>query len=249
MRVFIFVLILSSIVMAKEKFELKGLKDIITNDFLEEEARKRNALATEEDRLREEKRLMKLRFPQGEVFWKFLSEIWLVKNAALLKWDIKTPNYGLEENISKLFKALGIYEKKFKIILADTPSIPHMYLPTDGEVLYILSVPFLRALDLTKLEISMLILEDYIRSENKYIENFITIDSKKISKGFVSKKETNDILNKNLTQISDFAFKKGYDFQSQFELTKKMDQLLKPTPVYWKIYLDYLKKVDGKSIG
>ncbi len=246
MKILLLILFISmKFSLAEDKgFEMKKLKSILTNDFLEEEFKKKKDIVTEEDKLREQRRLMALRFPQEGDFWNILTEVWLVKNAALLKWDIKTPEYGIEDNVTKLFKAVGIYEQKFKILLVDSPSVPHMYLPMKDQNLYILSVPFLRSLDLTKLEISILILEDFLRSKDKYIEQFVKLDNVEISKGFVSKQKTKDLLDKALTELSSFVYSKGYNFQSQFELTKKMDQILKPTPVYWKIYLDYLKKID-----
>jgi hypothetical protein len=39
--------------------------------------------------------------------------------------------------------------------------------------------------------------------------------------------------------------KKGYTFQQQFEVTKKMDAYLKSHPELWNGYIHMLKKIDA----
>ncbi|MEX0798013.1 MAG: hypothetical protein WD025_01125, partial [Bacteriovoracaceae bacterium] len=47
-----------------------------------------------------------------------------------------------------------------------------------------------------------------------------------------------------LKGYSSVVYEKGFSFQQQYEITKKMDRLLKSEPEIWNSYLKLLQKID-----
>lgn len=223
------------------------IKDIIKNDKLDSEVLKLKNTVKQTVKIREEGVLKKYLFPSQEEFWAFFSEYWIVKNVGVLKWDFQKPDYGLESSFSEFLESRGIVEKKFKIILIDSPLIPHFVLPYNSqEYLFILSVPFIRTLDLSKIEISLLLYEDVLRLQKGYFLKYLDNSSAKeyFGKNFYNKKiDFNKI--KELTKKYDsFILDKGYDFQQMFEVTREMDQQLRSDLKLWNTYVALLKKID-----
>ena len=148
-----------------EVVNFKSIKKILQQDGLSQSARiKKKQVAVMKI---EQQSLEKDRFnyPTEDEVWGLVSEFWLVKNAQLLGWDFEKPDYGLDESFRAILESLGFYQKKFKILLINTPTLVKASLPgSDGEMILIISVPFIRSLDLSKLEISLLLLEDYFAS-------------------------------------------------------------------------------------
>lgn len=186
-------------------------------------------------------------YPGEDELWGFISEYWLVKNAQLLKWDFTKPDYGLDASFKSLLEKLGFYQKRFKILLLDTPGLVRTTLPgPKGEPIYLISVPFMRALDLSKLEISLLLLEDYFRQEAGYFKKNVATEKLKKLAGtnFQGAKPDLSMVEEVLKKYDNQVKNKGYTFQEQFEVTKKMDAYLKGTPELWNSYFRMLGKIN-----
>lgn len=185
-------------------------------------------------------------YPSESELWGFVSEYWLVKNAQLLSWDFEKPDYGLEVSFSKMLESLGFYQKKFKILLINTPTLVRAAIPGDNEMILLLSVPFIRSLDLSKLEISLLLLEDYFRLEAGYFKKNVATEkmSKLAGTNFYGTKPDISFIEELLKNYNNQINQKGYTFQQQFEVTKKMDSFLKATPELWNSYFRLLGKLD-----
>jgi hypothetical protein len=121
-----------------------------------------------------QKKISTYNFPSENEFWSFISEYWLVKNAPELRFDFEHPDYGLLPAVKELFESLGLYEMTFKVLLLDSSTVYHFALPTNpNEFIFILSLPFIRAMDLSKLEIAVLLLEDFYRIRANYFKDYV----------------------------------------------------------------------------
>lgn len=223
------------------------VKGILKKDMLDDELSKKKNEIDLEQKMRDKKNLDLYFYPKEEDFWPFVSEYWLVKNAPQLKWDFEKPDYGLKESVEEMFLGLGLYEKKFRILLLDSPTPYHAGLPyKENEYLFLVSAPFIRAMDLSKMEICVLILEDYFRLQLGHFKSFV--QKKEMSDFFGSNffgKESDLTLVKDaLEKYSDLLFNKGFSFQQQFETTKRLEELLKNNSKYWSAYFNLLNKID-----
>jgi hypothetical protein len=258
MKVFLLCLLLCSSLYAedskKTKEELESelvdfskIKDVIKSDGLEAEAKKKSLIALAKKKKRLEKNVSRYNYPDQAEFWPFLSEYWIVKNAPILKWDMKKPDYGLEDSFKTYLEELGFYQMKFKILLVDSPNITHFSLPyRKNEALFILSVPFIRTMDLSKLEISTLLLEDFIRSQRGYFKEMAT--NKDLEKLFGTnlhkKKFDQEVIKKVLKKYDEIIFNSGFNFKQQFAVTKDMERVLKNNMKLWNSYFSLLRKID-----
>jgi hypothetical protein len=186
-------------------------------------------------------------YPTQDELWGFISEYWLVKNAQLLQWDFQKPDYGLEKSFATVLEGMGFYQKKFKILLLNNPSIVRASLPgSEGEVILLLSVPFIRSLDLSKLEISLLLLEDFFRLEQGYFKKAVETEKFRSLAGasFHGAKPDQSMIPEILKKYDQQVNETGFTFQQQFETTKKMDNFLKSNPELWNSYFRLLGKID-----
>jgi hypothetical protein len=121
-------------------------------------------------------------------------------------------------------------------------------MPTDPkkEVILLLSVPFLKALDLSKLEISLMLLEDYMRArEGLFKEMGYTDELKELIGGNFQGDSLNKKILAKLSQSFDkVIFDEGFNFQQQFQITKKMDGLLKSDLSLWNTYFKLIQKKE-----
>lgn len=177
----------------------------------------------------------------------FFSELWLVKNATLLKWDIHKPDFELEKSFGAFLESQGHYEKKIKILLLDSTEIVHAALPSNqDEFIFILSLPFIRTLDLSKVEISLLLFEDFVRVRKGYFKNFVMDKELEtyLGSNFNGKPFNKKLIDDHLKKYNQLLFEKGFSFQEQFETTKELDSLLKNDLKIWNTYLTLLEKID-----
>lgn len=231
-----------------EMVDFNSIKDILKNDNLEGQAKKVEATAKKEKKKKQENRKNLYNIPGEDDFWNFISEYWLVKNAPVLRWDFQHPDYGLEETFELLLEKYGFFEKKFKILLVNTTTVPHVVLPSDGNGTIILfSDPFMKFLDLSKMEITLLMLQDYLRERmGQFKEKVMTKEiSGLIGSNFEGKSLNTQIFDGLLKNYDQVLFKKGFTFQEQYDVTKEMERLLKGEPQSWKVYIALLKKLDG----
>lgn len=231
----------------KELLDFSSIKDIIKKDGLEGELKKKE---DEKRILLDKKKLAEMKrfnVPTEDVFWNMFSELWLVKNAPVLKWDFHKPDYELEKAFISLLESHGHYEKKIKILVLDTTEVIHAALPSnDQEFIFLLSLPFIRTLDLSKVEISMLLFEDYLRARKGYFKNYVTSKELEAYMGsnFAGKAFDKKLIDSHLQKYNTVLFEKGFSFQDQFEVTKEMDAFLKNDLKMWNTYLTMLEKID-----
>jgi hypothetical protein len=225
-----------------------NIKNVLEKDGLSENASKK----TQEVKVLKKKKIQlekgRFFYPSMNDFWGFISEYWLVKNAQMLGWDFEKPDYGLEASFRSTMEKLGLYQKKFKILLLNTPSTVRAALPGHNkEVIYLLSIPFVRSMDLSKLEISLLLIEDHLRHEaGDFQKNVETEKMKKLTgENFAGNKPDLSMVEELLKSYSKQIYDKGFTFQQQFEITKKMDAYLKSNPELWNVYFRLLKKMEG----
>ncbi|WP_127714851.1 hypothetical protein [Halobacteriovorax sp. HLS] len=230
-----------------ELVDFSKIKDVIKSDGLEAQAKKKSLEALAKKKKRLEKNVSRFNYPTEHDFWPFMSEYWIVKNAPILKWDMKKPDYGLEDSFKRYLEELGYYEVKFKILLVDSPNITHFSLPyRKNEILFLLSVPFIRTMDLSKLEISTLLLEDYLRIEKRYFHEMVTTKelTSVLGTNFHGKKVNPQIVKDILKKYDDVIFSTGFNFKQQFAVTKDMERVLKNNMKLWNSYFSLLRKID-----
>jgi hypothetical protein len=230
--------------------DFSSIKDIIKTDGLEGELKKKE---TEKRVLLDKKKLTEMKrynVPTQSEFWSMFSELWLVKNAPLLKWDFHKPEFDLEKSFISLLEAQGHYEKKIKILLLDTTEVIHAALPSnDDEFIFVLSLPFIRTLDLSKVEISLILFEDFIRARKGYFKNYIQSSELEsyLGTNFTGKPFNKKLIADHLKKYNKVLMEKGFSFQEQFETTTEMDSLLKSDLKLWNTYISLLEKIDNLS--
>lgn len=231
-----------------EPIEFDKIKDVIKKDRLKSTVTKKKKKIVQKKKERTEQKMRRYDIPSEDEFWSFFSEYWLVKNVTILKWDFKKPDYGLEVSFRRFLEDLGLFEVKYRILLVNTPDISHFALPSNNdEVIFILGVPFIRTLDLSKLEISILLLEDYLRVKEGFFKDFVSV---KGTKDFIGGNFYNKDLNKKLMKeisekYDEIIFDKGFNFQQQFKVTNKMNAMLKSNIKWWNGYFLLLNKIDN----
>jgi hypothetical protein len=232
--------------------DFQHVKDVLRKDGLMQEVGKKKEQVKRIGELRAVESKKRSSWPSEEEFWPLAAQWWLVKNAATLKWDFERPDYGLDESFAQVLKTVGLAGKKFRLLALDAPSPAHLALPwTGGEYCLLFSVPFVRSMDLSKLEISLLLLEDVLRDEEGVLKAHARPAKLKELAGstFVDKAPDLSPLVDVGRAYSDFISEKGFTFQQQFKLTKRMDALLKPRPELWNAYVRLLGKIDRLTKG
>jgi hypothetical protein len=227
--------------------DFKAIKDVLENDQLSNNAKKIQKGRTQEKKKKLNKEIKSYDIPGENEFWKFMSELWVVQNVSKLKWNFEKPDYGLDDYFAKFLEDLGYYEIKFKILLLDTSLVTHFSLPTASrEALFLLSVPFIRVMDLSKLEISILLLEDYMRSNLRQFKNKVAPKElpQVLGGNFYKKKLDMKIFNGVLANYNKIVFEKGFNFEEQFAVTKQMQGMLHGKLKYWKAYMKLLGKIS-----
>lgn len=229
-----------------ENINFDSIRDVLAKDRLDETAKAKKE-EQEKARIKAE-RSKKARFdlPTENDFWKIMSELWLVKNQQILKWDFQKPDFGLDSSFKEFLEKRGIYEKKFYILLSNSPNVTHFALPTkEGEYLFVLSLPFIRTLDLSKLEIALLLLEDMARADADLFKAHVRPTAQElIGKNYYGGKLDIDKVNAVLKKYDEMILDKGFTFSQQFQITKYMDQTLKSDPELWGTYYRMIGKFD-----
>lgn len=231
----------------QEIINYSNIKDVLKNDGLTKQRVKREKLVKQIAIERKEIAKGKYNYPDAANFWTFMSELWLVKNAQQVSWDFPKPDYGIKEHFQSVLEKLGFYNKSFKILIVNTPTIVHFGLPADkGEYIFLISLPFIRTLDLTKEDISMMLLEDFFRLENGDFLTALNPDISFLGTNFFKQKFAQEKIDKILKGYTEVIFKKGFNFQQQYEVTKKMDTILRSNPSMWGNYFKLLTKINSQ---
>lgn len=230
-----------------ELINFNSLKKILKNDLLEGEVQKKVDTVEKIKEERKDAEISKNFFPTKEDIWGFISEYWLVKSAQDLKWDFEKPDYGLREAVITVFRSQSLIEKKIKILIINSPNLSHLAIPgNNNESIFLISLPFIRSLDLTKQEIALLLLEDYFRLEAGYFVKYVATKelNEVLGKNFFGRNMDIKEIDKVLQNYNDFIAKKGFSFQEQYEITKKMDTLLRSQMNLWTSYGQMISKID-----
>jgi hypothetical protein len=101
-------------------------------------------------------------------------------------------------------------------------------------------------LDLSKVEISLLLFEDLIRMRRGYFKSFVTSKELEnyIGSNFAGKPFDKKLIAEGLKKYNQLLLEKGFSFQAQFETTKEIDALLKNDLKLWNTYVTLLEKID-----
>lgn len=231
----------------QEVLNFNNLKSVLKDDDLlqEKEIERKRFNAQKIKEIRQTREYKRFSYPQDKDFWTFLSEYWLVKNAQTLQWDIQKPEYGIASAFKNLLEKFGFYNRTIKLLVVNTPSIFHYSLPANkDEHIFIISLPFMRTLDLSKVEISLLLLEDFFRDEAKLFRSNLKTKISFLGENFYKKKMKKKELDSLLELYSKQVFNKGFSFQQQFQVTKKMDTFLRTDLPLWNAYVKMLNKID-----
>lgn len=228
-----------------EIIDYSSIKSVLKNDNLLRESKLKEKVIREIKKERTKIEIKKYIYPSENDFWSFISTSWLVLNAQKLKWDSPRPDYGVAPVIKELLEKFGYYNTKFKILVIDNPSVYHMMLPSKkSELLFIISLPFMRSLDLTKVDIALLFFEGMIRDQNSIFKNKIKADKTFIGQQFTSNKYNPKLIKDILNEYNRIVFQSGFSFQEQFDTTKAVDSILKSEPKLWNTYYKMILKID-----
>ncbi len=235
----------------EERPSFDNLKKVLDNDFLKQKKlQKKNS-----ENKRQNQRLSALKasymFPEEDDFWPFFSEFWLVQNAQWLKWDRDTPSYGFDLHFKALLEKLGIFHQRVDLLFHQSPLLPHFALPAGPKrTILLLSIPFLRTFDFTKMEVSLMLLEDFLRVQSAMLRKELKTEGlqKFYGKNFYKKdQEFYPPLEGLSNKLTVFVKNKGFSFMLQKQLTDKMDALLKSYPELWNSYYQLLLKLKKIS--
>lgn len=230
-----------------ELLDFNSIKQILKNDGLDSSANKKQKVIFQAKTERIERTTRMFDIPSKDDMFGFITELWLVKNAPILKWDFQKPDYGLDISFAQFLEKMGIYEQRFKILLLNGPNISHFALPGfKGEIIFLVSQPFIRTLDLSKLEISLLLYEDFLRFQAGYFLE--KIEDKELSTrmggNFEKNKFDRKLIDKILQRYDSATLDKGFNFNQQYAITVKLGDILKSDMKLWNSYVNLIKKID-----
>jgi len=235
---------------AEKELELvnfQKLKTVLSQDGLSEAAKNKKRQV---ELIKEEKKIIeqsKYLYPPLEVLRGISSEYFLVKNAQVLNWDFDKPDYGIDSTFKNLLEKLGFIQRRVKIIVFNSSQFIRFAVPgKDNDVILGLSLPFSKSLDLNKMEMSLLLLEDFLRYDMGQV--FKQLNEEELRKIASTQFEEKNFQLQPVLNYADaervLFSEKGFNFQQQFELTKKMDILLKPHAEIWNVYFQLLGRLD-----
>lgn len=228
---------------------LKSIQSILKNDFLTEVAKK------EEEEKQKELSEKKIEeditghfYPKTSDIWSLLTQVWFIKNSVLLHWDFKNPDLGILQGFIDLLQKVGLIGKKIHLLILDTTRYPHGALPMkENEFLFFISLPFIRSLDLSTLEISLLMLEDYFRVNLGVFKNYVKDDSwyNKLGTNFYGKSPDVSFITQSIEKYTQFFTLRGYTPNEEKMVFTSMKTILSIDDA--KLYLGYqemLKKIN-----
>lgn len=229
-----------------EIIDFSHIKSVLKSDGLDNTRDEKKKIVAKIKKEKKKIKMAKYDYPVEEDFWRVISELWLIKNAQILRWDFPKPDYGIKTAFRNLLEKYGHYNIDFKVLILNTPLISHFGLPAGkNSYIFLLSLPFMRGPDLTKVDISLLLLEDFFRLRRNQLIDNLNFDKKIIGGNFKQDGFSKDLFTPLLKQITQVVMKKGFTFEQQFLVTKDMDSLLKGSPSLWNTYFKLHSKIDG----
>lgn len=232
--------------------DFQHVKDVLTKDGLLQEAVRKKKDVARIQALRAQEDRGRFDYPDAEHFWPLATQYFLVKEAPLLQWDFEHPDYGIESALATLMRTVGMVQKRFRILALNAASPGHLALPwTSDEYCLLVSVPLVRTMDLSKLEIALLLLQDVLRIQEGWLLEQVTPKELPalLASNFFGKKPDLAPFYAVAKNYREFLSERGYSFQQQFQVTKKMDALLKPHSELWNTYVRLLGKLDRTVKG
>jgi hypothetical protein len=232
----------------QDLLDFEAIRSVIQSDMLTNEVEQKQVQVQQKSQARVEINKALFNVPTENDFWSFLSEYWLVKNAPVLRWDFSKPDYGIAPFFESFLEKMGYYNQGFKLLLINSPSIPHMALPSDpdGDAIFVLSVPFIRTLDLSKQEIALLLFENFLRHRQGYFRSMVLTPelTSFLGSNFQGTKLDKTQFDEAFKAYDKVIFEQGFQFQQQFEITRQMDQILKNDLQLWNVYYGMIAKID-----
>ncbi len=230
-----------------EFVNFENIKGVLKKDGLEKELQRKKE---KEKKVSDQKKRYTMNLyslPNKDDFWKIYIEYWLIKNSTILKWDFQKPDYGLKDYLDEFLRKIGEVGIKYKILYVNTPNITHFAFPFGpNEYLFLISVPFIRTLDLSKQEISLLMLENIVRVKAGHFASFFedSLINEISNKNFYQKEFPKKGISKLMTKIDEIVLEKGFDFKQQYQTTKVMNQILLSNQSIWQSYYKMIGKID-----
>ncbi len=230
-----------------EFVDFNNIKGILKKDGLEKELEKKKQRSLQAKEKKKKYTMGLYSLPSEDDFWRLYIEYWLIKNATILKWDFQKPDYGLQEYFNEFLRRIGEVGIKYDILYVNTPNISHFGFPiATNRYLFLISVPFIRTLDLSKAEISLLLFENIIRIKSGQFQSFIPKDLKdKLSnKSFYQQEFPKSSIDKLMAIFDKVVLEKGFDFKQQYKTTKTMNRILLSNQSDWQKYYTLIMKID-----
>lgn len=224
-----------------------NIKSVLKKDGLEKTVKKKKIAKkiAVKKKLDKSKKLYDL--PKEDDFWRIMVEYWLVKNTSIMKWDFHKPDYGMRDYYEEFLKEVGELGVGFNILYINSANISHFAFPFGkNEYLFVISVPFIKIMDLSKLQIAILLYQDLQRLKmGHFHSHFSPSLVNKLKEGnFYQKEFPKKEINQFVVQLDKLVYEKGYDFKQQYQVTKKMDAVLMNNKKFWQNYFSLLSKID-----
>lgn len=248
-QLMIFLLMISFSIFAEEvsidKVDFKSIKSVLKNDRLEDVVKNKKKKSSIKKMKKSARSIARYNIPKESFFWSFYSELWMVKNATILKWNFEKPDYGLAKTFKEFLEKQGVFEVEFKILVVNSPDIYHFALPSNSnELIFIIGLPFIRSMDLSRLEISLLLFEDFLRLKRSFFKNYVRVKGldKFLGSNFKDKDFDYKLLKEVDKRYDNMIFDKGFSFSQQYRVTKDMSNMLKSDMKMWNSYYLLIKK-------
>jgi hypothetical protein len=230
--------------------DFQNIKSVLKKDGLEKVVKKKKQIKKVKNKANVERKKKLYDMPSDQDFWQVMMKYWLVKNTAILKWDFHKPDYGLTQYFNSFLKEVSELGVKYNILFVNSSNITHFGFPFgENEYLFVVSVPFIKIMDLSKLQISIMLYEDLLRVKNNFFQHMFpkSLISKLKDKNFYQKEFPKKDIENLMVQIDQVVYEKGFDFQQQYKVTKIMKNILSNNKKYWQNYFRLLSKIDDLS--
>lgn len=224
-----------------------NIKNILKTDGLEKVVEEKKKVEVKKKIEKQDLTKNLYETPSVEDFWPLMLEYWLVKNTAILKWDFDKPDFGVTEVFESILKDVGELGISYKILYLNTSNITHFAFPMGKDsYLFLISVPFVKSIDLSKIQISLMMYEDLIRVKKGYFESMIKAET---IKGLRARNFYKDIvptanIKSFLEEVDEIVYSKGFNFQQQYQVTQQVNSVLINNKKYWQNYYNLIYKID-----
>jgi hypothetical protein len=104
----------------------------------------------------------------------------------------------------------------------------------------------MRTLDLSKQEISLLLLQEFLRLKAGQFKSKVSTPEllQLLGTNFENQKFPKEVFTQLAKNYDQLIFEKGFTFEEQFKITQEMDALLKNNLKLWGIYFKLIEKMD-----